>query len=142
MILDFADGGVHKYRRIISFRRSRAGKVTRSGCYAATRAVTSRRGASATRPGGPLRAGFRSGLADQPDRLANAAVPGRPVPGQQPGGIEALDPVERRDSLLWLERERRRLGTRDAGENIAGGHRVPEEQRVDGRDVHRDTAGR
>ncbi len=28
--------------------------------------------ASATRPGGPLPAGFRSGLADQPDRLGNA----------------------------------------------------------------------
>ena len=51
-----------------------------------------------------------SGLADQPDRLGNAAVTGQPVPGQQPGGIDARDPVERRDSLPWLERERHAAG--------------------------------
>jgi len=81
----------------------------------------------ATRRGRPLPAGFRSGLADQPDRPGNAAIPCRPVPGQQPGGIDAFDPIERRDSLFWLERERRRRGTGDAGEDVASGHCVAEE---------------
>jgi len=56
--------------------------------------------APTTRPGRRLPAGFRSGLADQPDRLGNAVVPCRPVSGQQPDGIDALDLIERCDSLL------------------------------------------
>src|SRR5262249_59693125 len=58
-----------------------------------------------------------------------------------PRGIAPAEPMGRATRLLRLKRERRGLGTRHAGEDIAGRHRVAEEQRVDGRYVHGDATG-
>jgi hypothetical protein len=64
------------------------------------------------------------------------------VTGQHPGRVDGADAVKRGDCLRGVERERRRLGTGHAGEHVAGGHGVADEQRVDGGDVDRDAPRR
>ena len=71
-----------------------------------------------------------SSLANQPDRLCYPATPWRSVSGQHPGGLYALQFGERRQRTLWVERKGRRPGPALAGQHVAGGHGVANEQCV------------
>src|SRR6185437_1846630 len=73
---------------------------------------------------------LRRCLKGEPHGLACAAVPGRPVPRQDPGRVEFAKAGDGGHGLLGFERERRGLGAGHASEYVAGRHGVADEEGV------------